>query len=105
MKNLEIKKSTIHGKGLFTRIDREKDDAICLAVKRGKTLEDTHITQLGEWVNHSELNPNVYLSFCKEGWALVALRKIYTGEELVANYRDAPIFIKRPEDYGGNFKP
>ncbi len=105
MKSFEIKRSDIHGKGLFTKIDYDKDDAICLAVRKGKTLEDTYITQLGIWVNHSELAPNVSLEICNEGWALVALRKINAGEELVANYRDAPIFIKRPEDYGGNFKP
>jgi hypothetical protein len=105
MKSLEIKPSKIHGRGLFTKINRERDDIIGLAVKRGPTLATTDITNLGKWVNHSELSPNVSLEICTTGWVLVAIKSIEAGEELVANYRDAPLFIKRPEDYGGNFKP
>jgi len=104
MKTLEVKKSKIHGRGLFTRIFLEQGDIIGLAIKKGINIETTHITYLGKWVNHSELSPNVTLEQCFDGWNLVALKNINEGEELVANYRDAPLFIKRPEDYGGNFK-
>lgn len=104
MKALEIRSSKIHGKGLFTSITLEKNAIIGLAVKKGPTLATTDITSLGKWVNHSELAPNVFLEPCTTGWVLKALKHISAGEELVANYRDAPIFIKRPEDDGGNFK-
>lgn len=102
----EVKSSSIHGKGLFTLVDLDVGDVIGLAVRTGNNRElKTEITSLGLWVNHSQLAPNVNLEPSTKGWLLVAIKNISAGTELVANYRDAPLFIKRPEDYGGGFKP
>ena len=103
-KGYEVRKSNIHGKGLFTTRSRKRNDVIGVVVERRNGVLD--VTQdIGIWVNHSELRPNVGMTRCRDEWCLYALRDIFAGEELVANYYDAPPFIKRPEDYGGGFKP
>ncbi len=105
-KKYEIKSSSIHGKGVFATGKLQPGEIIGLAVITFGTVKSTDITKnLGIWINHSEINPNTILRSCKSGWNLVASKYIEPNTELTANYRDAPVFIKRPEDYGGNFKP
>jgi len=104
-KAYDVRVSKIHGKGLFAKRNLAQGEIVGLAVE----INDIGITDItkniGIWVNHSELYENVELSPCSNGWYLRTLKFVPAGTELVANYRNAPLFIKRPEDYGGNFKP
>lgn len=95
MKRFEVKASKIHGKGLFTRVNLERGDVVGLAVKKGENLTKMTITYIGKWINHGETNLNVSLEPCSQGWALIAVKNIKAGDELVVNYRDAPLLIKR----------
>jgi hypothetical protein len=79
---VEVRKSPIHGMGLFALQDFAAGELIC----PGRL--DGHRTLAGRYINHS-LHPNTY-SFA-EGeniWAK-ALRNILKGEEILTDYREA----------------
>ena len=82
--NLEMKKSDIHGFGIFATEPIEK----------GQMLGLTHInapelirTPLGGYINHS-LNPNCIRIPEGNRWYLQAIEYIEKGEEITLLYKD-----------------
>lgn len=74
-KEIELKKSSIHGIGCFTTKNYSKNSLI------GKVLNNNYKTELGRYVNHSS-DPNVYLKDNK----FFALKNIKKNTELLVNY-------------------
>lgn len=74
-KEIELKKSSIHGVGCFTTKNYVKNSLI------GKVLNNNYKTELGRYVNHSS-DPNVYLKDNK----FFALKNIKKSTELLVNY-------------------
>jgi hypothetical protein len=87
--NLYIDKSNIHGVGVYTKKNYNKNDRIFLAIDNNK-----RITYTGSKINHCN-NPNTELLTTSEGWNIVALDKIKKNIELTVNYNNTPDFIKK----------
>uniref|UniRef100_A0A6C0ECG5 SET domain-containing protein n=1 Tax=viral metagenome TaxID=1070528 RepID=A0A6C0ECG5_9ZZZZ len=87
----EIRPSKIHGVGVFTRKQFFTGEAVLKAIELSQ-----EITYLGKHVNHSN-NPNTVLKLQNDGWYLLALRNINPNEEITADYKDTPPFIKKPD--------
>ena len=110
---LQVGPSPIHGKGLFARqfiprnvcigeyrgqllsrkqvIDSNRDCTYMMAIRRGQKYidgSDLHRNPMG-YINHvpEGRKPNVRYGERKDGRVFVyAIRNIYPGEELLANY-------------------
>ncbi len=89
--NLYIDKSNIHGVGVYTKKNYNKNDRIFLAIDNNK-----RITYTGSKINHCN-NPNTQLLNTSEGWNIVALDKIKKNMELTVNYNNTPDFIKKAD--------
>lgn len=88
--NYQIKKSPIHGHGVFTVEPIKKDSVIQLAA-RSKGV-DAEITNFGKFVNHS-WNPTIYLKRDDRGrYYAFAIRDLNSGEEMTADYSQYPEF-------------
>lgn len=99
-----IGKSNIQGKGVIAKRFIRQGETIGLAIRMNMdgSLEITQ--NLGRWVNHSEkLSANSKLFKRRDGWYLVAIRDIPRLAEITSDYKTAPDFIKRPEDYQMEF--
>lgn len=85
---LTIKKSKVHGLGLFATED----------IKAGHDFGETHVfvvnnnrrewvrTPLGGFINHNEI-PNCYINTESEDRTLYTVRPIKKGEEITVYYR------------------
>lgn len=82
-KNLTIKKSDIHGLGLFAA--ESIDAGVCLGITH-YTKNVCIRTPLGGFINHSE-NPNCFIMQKKNKRILYTIRKIKTHEEMTTYYR------------------
>jgi SET domain-containing protein len=86
-----LKKSTIHGTGLFSAKYHRKGDVLFQAVTKEKD-----ITEQARYVNHCN-NPSTVLEQYSDGWLLRANRDILAGDEITADYNNTPDFIKKPD--------
>ena len=101
MRGVEIGPSPIHGLGVFARQHYQARNVIFEALSadpppegywRHEDAPDHCITHLGDHVNHQN-NPNAHLVEVGGGWYLVASRFIGEGEEITADYREAPSLL------------
>ena len=82
--NYDINKSSIHGKGIFSKFDIDKNDFINMHFLRG--LDDNlNITRFGRYLNHS-YTPNAISRKCDDGYRVFALKDIKKGDEITLNY-------------------
>ncbi len=92
-KMLKVKRSKIHGKGLFTTVDLQEGTALgkCKSRPNKKPgpytlwLTDEHLVDITcrlKYINHNK-SPNVAYY---EDLTVVALRNIRAGEELTHDY-------------------
>ena len=85
---LTIKKSKVHGLGLFAERDYNAGidfgETHVFVVNRSR--RDWVRTPLGGFINHSE-NPNCYISTTTEKRCLHTIRPIREGEEITVYYR------------------
>ena len=88
--NLTIKKSKIHGLGLFAKKSIKSNTNLGLSHKRLKTPVEGEYevfrTPLGGFVNHSE-EPNCQLIETLDNLFLHTMRNIKRGEELTLEYQ------------------
>jgi len=96
MKNVEVKESPIHGKGLFAKQDIPKDTVIGQIEGHFCEKDGPHVLWMNEgqdkfkvtnnlkFINHNKL-PNVAYY---DDFTVVALKRIKKGEELLHNYGD-----------------
>jgi len=83
MDGLIIKRSEIHGHGLFTNSEFEAD--ITLGTSHIEVDNELIRTPLGGFYNHSE-TPNCIKVKNGKTWRLNTLRKINAGEEITVKY-------------------
>lgn len=83
--------SSIHGIGVYAKEDILKNDILFEAID-----ENNKITYYGSLVNHCN-NPTSKLIQINNKWFLVALKNLKKGDEIIADYRDTPDFIKKPD--------
>lgn len=93
MKKLSVKKSKIHGNGLFANEPIKKGDTIGVAhqilnTSNHKVFIPTAI--VGSNYNHSKNNPNAENVNDGNKRYLVALKDIKPGTEITANYFNTP---------------
>ncbi len=80
-KNYTIKKSPIHGNGVFANHDITKGKMIGIAhTNKGRTF-------LGRYINHSPFK-NAKFYYKKEASVLIAESNIVKNEEILVDYRD-----------------
>ena len=89
-KQVEIKPSKIHGKGLFTKELIKKNEPIGICHVKNKDGQLIPSTILGMY-NHNKKTPNVYEINKGDHVVLMPLRNINPGEELTADYDMVPI--------------
>jgi SET domain-containing protein len=83
---LTIKKSTIHGLGLFTEKDLFSDIVLGITHIRDERFEDGYIrTPLGGFFNSSQ-NPNCEVIHIGDFILLKTIKDIEAFEELTASY-------------------
>ena len=95
----DIRKSSIHGVGLFTKVPFKRGEKLFIAL-----TSDERVTRLGSKVNHcpctdpiSVSKINTVLAQDSNGdWWSVATRDLNANEELTADYTYAPDFVQRP---------
>lgn len=106
-----IRKSKIHGQGVFATRDLFKGEIVDVAMRLHEHArymthwifrfpiedEDYTITSwFGKFINHS-WNPNCFLHRLDTDFLVVTSRTISTGEELTVDYRDTPYWIMKPD--------
>ena len=97
MKNYKKKKSKIHGNGIFSKTEINKDEIIDEVINFYIFFPYIS-TELGRNINHCEKNYNTKLVYCenKNIYQLKAKCKIKKNEELLMNYWDTPFYIEKP---------
>lgn len=86
---VEVKKSKIHGKGVFSKDKIKKGDVIGLIMEKTKEAKDPDKsysrTNIGEHLNHSN-TPNAKAILTKKGYALAARQDIPANTEILVDY-------------------
>jgi len=103
----KIKKSSIHGKGLFATTDIACNKKIDCAIILLKPFYYPLVTDyFGVWINHAPRNgkrkgyrSNTTLKYDanKDVYYTYATRPIMKGEEILTDYNYTPWFIKKPD--------
>lgn len=88
--NFTVKKSNIHGVGVYTTKYYKKNSFLFEAIE-----SDKEITELGKYINHCD-KPNTVLLKYNNGWSLFAIQDIDEDTEILTNYKQAPYFIQPP---------
>ena len=84
---LEIKKSEIHGFGLFTKKNLDKNYILGISHVQDKRFENGYIrTPLGGFFNHTAIDPNIEPIHVGDLILVKTMRYIKAGEELKATY-------------------
>ncbi len=91
IEGIEIKKSLIHGLGIFSTKEYKKGKLICVAKNNEKR------TLAGRYGNHSPKQNGAFVLFNNDIW-LIASEDIKKGEEICVNYRQTlSLQVDRPE--------
>ena len=83
-KQVTIRKSTIHGLGLYCIHPIQKD--MNLGLSHFYWEDQLMRTPLGAFYNHSSDKPNVVKEEINNRFYLIALRDIWPGEEITCEY-------------------
>ena len=84
---LEIKNSTVHGLGLFTKKDLPNDYVLGISHVRDERFENGFIrTPLGGFFNHTSKDPNIEPVHVGDFIIIKTIKKIPAGHELKATY-------------------
>ena len=98
-KMYKIKKSKIHGNGIFATKFIKKDENIGLIFEDRKLSNGMIYTIIQPnftlYVNHCEINDNTFLKNKKNKYYLHAKKNIPKGTELTTNYKNAPDTIHK----------
>ena len=85
--SVTIKKSKVHGLGLFSKEKILKGTNLGLTHIKDKNFENGYIrTPLGGFFNHNSKDPNAKVLHIKDKIYLVSIRDIEPGEEITAKY-------------------
>lgn len=99
----EIRKSNIHGKGIFATTDISNGINLGIAFEKNKFTgnpdSDYKRTELGKYVNHSSDANNLELLISNDGVYFVTKKGIKTNEELFVNYSEFPWEGKKVFNY------
>lgn len=93
-----IKKSKIHGKGVFTNKTFKKGETIGVGITFDWFLFPNVTEDFGIYINHS-YKPNSKLKWDNNQWLVVASKKLPKNSEITLNYTKTPFYIKGPEPH------
>ena len=96
MNLIEIKKSKIHGKGIFIKESIKKNKILGIGIEY-KYFFPKITDNFGSMINHS-LIPNCRLQYIKNAYYIVANKNIDKGNEITINYNKTPWFISNAEN-------
>ena len=94
----EIRKSKIHGEGIFATRKINKDEVIGIPLYLKYYFIPVITREFGRKINHS-YDPNSILQKNQDApasWSLIANKTIRKGEEITLNYENTPWFIDGP---------
>ena len=106
--NYIIKKSNIHGNGVFALKFIKKGELIEIAIKILKIDKgwiNYEITPyFGKFINHSTINANIELYYHQNNFHAIAIKDIDPDQELASNYDGdtIPFFIRGSKSYYKN---
>ena len=84
---LEIKKSNVHGLGLFTNKDLPNDYVLGISHIKDERFENGFIrTPLGGFFNHTNKDPNIETVHVGDLILIKTIKNIPAGHELKATY-------------------
>tara|TARA_B100000524_G_C23504953_1_gene318409 strand:- start:136 stop:681 length:546 start_codon:yes stop_codon:yes gene_type:complete len=86
--NIKIKKSKIHGNGIFMKKNILKDKVLFTAII------DKNVTFLAKFINHNKKG-NTTLLKKKNKYLIITNKNINSGEEITIDYDKTPYFIKK----------
>jgi SET domain-containing protein len=93
----KIKHSKIHGVGVFSTQNIQKDTVIGIPLYCKYWIFPIITPDLGKKINHSfQCNAFLQKDNNELKWYLVANKDIKKNEEITINYNDAPWFIDGP---------
>jgi SET domain-containing protein len=93
-----IKKSKIHGKGVFSKKKISKGGRVGIGIKFNWIWFPQITDNLGKYINHS-YSPNAHLEWLNNKWYITASKKIPKNTEITLNYNDTPWYITKPESH------
>jgi hypothetical protein len=95
----EIKKSSIHGNGLFTKIDIPKNTLLFVGIDETITSNNGMpiVLQPGPLINHCVNRENIRLQKQGHVYRFITLRDIPKNSELIMNYYYTPNYIQKPK--------
>ena len=93
-----VKKSQIHGNGIFASTTILKNEIIDNVIKYKYYFIPYISSKLGSTVNHCTINYNTKLqyNYKKQLYDLVAINQINKNDEILLNYWDTPFYIEKP---------
>lgn len=97
-KKYSIKKSPIHGSGVFTDKPLKKNEDIDVAIDFYYLIFPYVTPKFGSMINHS-YKPNCYLKYRDNKWYVTAAKNIPIGTEILIDYRRTPWYIMGPESH------
>ena len=95
---VQIKKSNIHGVGIFAVEEINKNKRIGIGINYKFYFIPIITDKFGSLINHS-YKPNCKLKYYNYSYYVVANKKINKNEEITLNYNNTPWFISDAEKY------
>lgn len=96
-KDWKIKKSKIHGKGVYTTRKFSKNEKIGVGIDFWYGFFPFVTRDFGSWINHS-YKPNTHLKYSNKDGVhyVVASKNLPENTEITLDYRNTPFYIQGP---------
>lgn len=97
-RDIKIKKSNIHGLGIFAQNKINKNKTIGVGIEYKFFTIPIITKNFGSLINHS-YKPNTRLYYKNSKYYIVANKNINKGDEITLNYNNTPWFIANAEKH------
>lgn len=95
--NYKLKKSKIHGLGMYANKFIHKDDVIGIGIVFKMYVIPIVTEDFGKWINHSnDANSHLYYHSTENMYFVVASKDIPENTEITLDYNDTPWYIMKP---------
>jgi len=99
-KKYKIKKSNIHGKGVFPKNTIQKNETVGVGIYFNFLGIPQITTGFGSMINHSyKPSSRLVYSSKKKVYNVVANKTLSNQDEITVNYNKTPWFIDRPKPW------
>jgi SET domain len=101
-KDWKIKKSKIHGKGIYLTKSFKKNEQIGVGIDYYLGFLPYVTSEFGSWINHS-FKPNTRLEYSDKDkvYYIISNEYLPSNTELTLDYKKTPFYIQGP---GSDFK-